>query len=640
MDTVFKNAQWIWNDKSYTNNEYCEFSDTFFCREKTASINISVCGDYTLFVNGNYVASNQYGDFPHYKVYDTVSLDGFLMDRENTLCILVWYAGKSGMRYLTPYPGLIYEIFDTTGVITSSTPNVMSRKSKAYQSGHSRKISDQLGYTFSYDATKEDSWLQGAKDGFSPSFEIQEKAEFYPRPIKKQVNAGLKSAKLHSKQGNSYVFDLGEEIVGLFHICFTSDKEQTINVSYGEDLKDGHVRRKIHNRDFSFDYTAKKGENTYTNYMLRLACRYLEIECEHDIDIERIAIIPQFYPLEVAPYGFSNPLDAKIYDICVNTLKLCMMEHYVDCPWREQCMYAYDSRNQMLSGYYAFEGGNFDYAKANLRLMSKDKRCDNLLSICFPSAENLAIPSFSLYYLISVKEYMLYSGDTTLPLEVFDKLVSILEVFKNNTKDGLITAFSGENYWNFYDWSPYAVGADMKENRAEPDFMINCIFLLALRSFDEICKKLVRINSYTHLYKTISEKLKERFFNNDTKTFFISSKSEDATELANSFALLLGLFDKEDEEAICKKLISGELAQCSLSMKPFKYDALLLVDKEKYAPHVIEEIRATYKKIVDAGSTTVWETIDGASAFDNAGSLCHGWSSIPIYYYNTLGLLK
>ena len=34
-----------------------------------------------------------------------------------------------------------------------------------------------------------------------------------------------------------------------------------------------------------------------------------------------------------------------------------MMEHYVDTPWREQCLYAFDARNQMLCGYYAFENG-------------------------------------------------------------------------------------------------------------------------------------------------------------------------------------------------------------------------------------------------------------------------------------------
>ena len=40
--------------------------------------------------------------------------------------------------------------------------------------------------------------------------------------------------------------------------------------------------------------------------------------------------------------------------------------------------------------------------------------------------------------------------------------------------------------------------------------------------------------------------------------------------------------------------------------------------------------------MMDVGATSVWETIDGASAFDNAGSLCHGWSAIPVYYFNVL----
>ena len=35
-----------------------------------------------------------------------------------------------------------------------------------------------------------------------------------------------------------------------------------------------------------------------------------------------------------------------------------------------------------------------------------------------------------------------------------------------------------------------------------------------------------------------------------------------------------------------------------------------------------------------AGATTFWETELGEKDFDNAGSLCHGWSALPIYYYH------
>lgn len=71
-------------------------------------------------------------------------------------------------------------------------------------------------------------------------------------------------------------------------------------------------------------------------------------------------------------------------------------------------------------------------------------------------------------------------------------------------------------------------------------------------------------------------------------------------------------------------------------MKTFKYDALLKCDKAKYQSAVLEEIRQDYEKMLAAGATSVWETTDGASEFDNAGSLCHGWSAIPIVYLETL----
>ena len=32
------------------------------------------------------------------------------------------------------------------------------------------------------------------------------------------------------------------------------------------------------------------------------------------------------------------------------------------------------------------------------------------------------------------------------------------------------------------------------------------------------------------------------------------------------------------------------------------------------------------------GTTTVWETDKGVSDFNNAGSLCLGWSALPVYY--------
>ena len=45
-----------------------------------------------------------------------------------------------------------------------------------------------------------------------------------------------------------------------------------------------------------------------------------------------------------------------------------------------------------------------------------------------------------------------------------------------------------------------------------------------------------------------------------------------------------------------------------------------------------EDIKKKYSYMLKKRATTFWETEKGWKDFDNAGSLCHGWSAIPVYY--------
>ena len=110
MTDVFSNSQWIWRAGNNCDNDYTEFADSFEYNGGSACVRISVCGDYTLYINGTYVASNQYGDFEHYKVYDEIDISAFVHPGVNTVSVLGWYMGVSGMRYNTPTAGLIYEV--------------------------------------------------------------------------------------------------------------------------------------------------------------------------------------------------------------------------------------------------------------------------------------------------------------------------------------------------------------------------------------------------------------------------------------------------------------------------------------------------------------------------------------------------
>ncbi len=628
---AFEKAKWIWYQNESTPDSYGEFYFTLPSL-KCAHINLSCDGDYTLFINGKYVASNQYGDYEHYKIYDQIEISDYLKDEENHIGIIVWHIGKNFSRYKSYEAGLIFEVVCQNSLVLSSDEKIASRQSKSYKNGLCKQISSQLGFSYLYDSTKEDGWLFGSGADFSSSKEIAKGAQLYPRPIKKQQNGQAVLGKLiASAKSTHYVYDLGREYVGTLSFKIDAPSNTEINISYGEHLENGCVVRKMGDRDFSIDYISQKGENEYTNHMLRFACRYLEVNSSAPIEVKEISLIPQFYEVKRTGFLPSDPLDSQIYDICVRTLENCMMEHYVDCPWREQCLYAFDSRNQMLCGYYAFENGNRDYARANLLLISKDKRKDGLLSICFPCGIDLTIPSFSLYYIVSLYEYLVHTGDKDLILEVDYKIKEILNTFLENKKDGLISRFEGENHWNFYDWSPHLSGAIYTNDGKDIDPNINLLTIIALKAYKEICCKTGIKFDYQEALDNLCQLVKSRLFDKGECLFFNDGKS--ALELTNALAILSEILTSQESQEIARRIKAGELISCSLSMKCFVYDALLALDMQN-KDYVLGRIREDYAPMIETG--TVWETIVGKEDFDGAGSLCHGWSAIPVYYYNKL----
>lgn len=629
---VFESAKKIWNSDIYVEDEYTEFLQSISFDGKKTVIRLSACGDYTLYVNGKFASSGQYGDFPHYKIYDEIDITEYLEKGENTVAILVWYFGVTSMRHFTPTPGLIYEIACDDKIIASSCEKTLSRKSLAYVSGRCKKITPQLGNSFTYNMNLEDNWKSGDTSGFTESAVLEKEKEYFARPIKKHILENAVPAKIYTTEKGTYMAELPEEIVGLVAVSFRSDSVQNVNIAYGELLENGHVKRRIASfRDFSFDLIAKEGENHFTNHMLRFACKYMEIECEKPLSDIRLSLIPQVYPLKEKEYSHLKGLDSDIYKICLNTLKLCIMEHYVDCPWREQCLYGFDSRNQMLAGYYAYADGNYEYARSNLLLLSKDRRPDGYLTICAPSARDMSIPSFALWFIVAVNEYMDYSGDLSLGTEVFEKVTDILKTFANNMENGMFVKFPHECVWNFYDWSPYAE-FERGNIAYGPDALLNIIAIIAFNAYDKICEKLGKNNVYSGISENVGKRVNEEYFDEEKGLYFFTKKGE-YTDLVNSLAIYSGIVDDTKTKDIAKALCSNTLVPSSLSYKTFKFDAVISCGKENI-PYVFGEIRRIYKTMLDAGSTTVWETELGAIDFENAGSLCHGWSSMPIYYYN------
>ncbi len=643
---IFEASQPIWWRPQAEEDEYGDFYATYPANTDGQAIFCRLCvdGDYALYVNGNYVSSNPYDDYPHRKHYDTLDLSAYTQAGINHFAVRVWHFG--GTNHFSYAPAktafLIFEVMTGGQYLLTSGQAILSRKSLAYESGRKKPITMQLGYSYRYDANREDNWQLGEGLGFAPSAVIAVSCDFAPRPVEKlQLLPETPFRLLKAEEnGNHYLLDLSAETVGLFTMRLTAAKETEICIAYGEHIEDGGVRRRIADRDFSFTYRAKPGNNTFLNPFLRIGARYLEIESENPITLDYAGLIPQQYPVRRKTYAFEHETDKAIFETSVKTLELCMLEHYVDCPWREQGLYVLDSRDQMLYGYDAFENGNAAYVRANLALMAQDNRTDGLTSICFPTAFDLTIPSFTLYWFMSTREYVEKTGDLSLVKEIYPKLTTILETFRSHKKEGLLCQFRGKAYWNFYDWTPYADYDLGHPEDSIPDLILNCLYVLALSSYQFLSEKIGQPAALSAEIDEMTAAIQAAFWREEDDAFSHIKGQPLYHQLGNALAIRALPLPQEKVKRIANSLLRPDRIPCSLSMRCFVYDALLAADEARYRPFILDELRRDFSHMLSQGATSFWETMDGAEAFDKAGSLCHGWSALPIHYFVRFGVAK
>lgn len=639
MNQPFGDAAWIWSNSHPKADEYSEFVDDFTFEEGKVVLRISADSNYAAYVNGQLAAWGQYADFPYDKVYDEVDITAFCTKGQNRLAILVWYYGDETLAVYYPgEAGLLYAVWGQAGILCKSDGDTQCRMSRSYINHRQRKITSELGFGYFYDFTKEDDWLTSPGADFHPAVVVPQVLPLRPRPCAQLILLPEVWGTVCNRFSDNHIlYDLGSEQVGFLSFVMHSCTEQEVTVAYGEHIADGQVRRILVDeefgiyRDFSVSFEVRPGKNVFLNPFRRLGCRYLEVFAEKPVEIEQIGIRPTVYPLEEAARPILTEKQNQLYTMCVETLKLCMHEHYEDCPWREQALYTMDSRNQMLCGYYAFKETRF--ARASLQLISKDRRDDGLLSICFPMKTDFVIPSFTLHYITECKEYLEYSGDLDFLREIYPKLVSVVEAFTTRLDHGLVAPFTEEKYWNFYEW-----GGDLDgQKKPEQDLIINALLSLALKNLAIIADRLGYVHSYPAQADALNQQIRRVFWDDKEKICYNYPDHKTYSQLGNALAILCEAVPEEDRAAVCLRILEDDqMVPASLSMHSFVYDAWLKVDPAYYRTVVLDDIDRLYTPMISSGGNTVWETVLGEQDFKRAGSLCHGWSAIPIYYYHQL----
>lgn len=206
-------------------------------------------------------------------------------------------------------------------------------------------------------------------------------------------------------------------------------------------------------------YGTEAKPEAYEPYWFR-TFRYVQMKIEtadEPLDILRFAYRATGYPLEVKTnVSASDPDFASIWDISVRTLRRCMHETYMDCPFYEQLQYAMDGRSEILYTYAVSADDRL--ARQAMEAFRLSQRPDGLTNSDAPTAKGNVIPGFSIYYLLMVHDHMMYFGDKELVKEHLPAIDRILAFFDGHLNElGLVGKIGGpimrSKYWSFIDWS-------------------------------------------------------------------------------------------------------------------------------------------------------------------------------------------
>lgn len=630
---AFEKAQWIWlQDPVSQTNEYADFS-AVFTAERLSDIFVRICSksEYALYVNGWFVGFQQFGDFPDEKAYDEYALSAFVHEGENLLCVVALSRNYNTCSHIENGKGIIFEVVDKNGELLVSDENTLSRSSTTYRSGALHPITSQLGMSFYYDCNGDESWLQegqmDGKNGFARSAVSDRKTKFKKRPVPRL----LIEKKLPFKDIGNGIFDAGKECVGQLYFEIESDREKELDIYYGEHITDGGVRHTIGGREFTLHFRLKKGKNLFVGWFLRLGGRYLQLS-DVSVQVREIGMIPVRYPVERLPYT-GKAIPKEIYDTAVYTLECCMHDHYEDCPWREQGQYTMDSRTQILCGYYAF--GETRLPASALRTMAHRLTEQGVFSITSPSKNELSIPSFSLIYPLMLKEYYDFTEDKALLSDVYENTRRMLEHYLSARVDGLLPMLKE---WNFFEWADdlhneWEIGTQT-ENREKLPLATNAFLIIALENFALVSEILgLDGEKYRAEAALVRKKAHDAFYCTQNGLFYsycVNGRGEGMSEYCQVFALYAGIAEKKEEKAVLDVLMSDNaLTPLTLNNYIFKYEVLL--QRNGYERFVCEDVRRVWGYMLEQGATTFWETIKGEADFCGAGSLCHGWSAVPVY---------
>jgi hypothetical protein len=410
------------------------------------------------------------------------------------------------------------------------------------------------------------------------------------------------------------LYDFGEQNCGYYELDLVAEEGLLVDVAQVEYIDPaGRVQHTDAYRN-SMRYVCKEGRNRFVS-LWRRSGRYLFVTLRNQTRpaaVRSIRLIESTYPVDcVGHFACSDPELDRIWEVSARTLKLCMEDTFTDCPLYEQTLWVGDARSEALLAFTPF--GAEDLARRCILLAGQSLEDYPLVLSQVPTTWETILPGWAHLWGVSVWDYYFYSGDRAFIEQVWPMVIANLE-----GADRL----SGGRY-----------GASMLHVGAV-NAALKCADLLGDAERAEWLRQ-----RRAGLVAALNERWDDEL-GGYAGRWRRRGGAQGASLAMAAQGLLYDVVEEENREAALQSIL------VPVEESPVRSSVELLqlceaLEREGHQDYVIELLKAKTRPMLEAGASTFWEHFPPGVPHQSDGewptrSHCHGWSSIPVHFFNRI----
>jgi alpha-L-rhamnosidase len=468
-----------------------------------------------------------------------------------------------------------------------------------------------------------------------PSLENTRPHHLWEYTHKAQALAHNAWLELFAQRAPFAVYDLGAETFARVRLTLRGGGSAILAVSTGESLPEVHT----YSRRFTDIFSLRDGETFTTT---PAGFRYIKLTALSSggeaATIEPLEVQHIRYPAEqIGSFRCDDPVLTRVWALSARTLWLCLQNEVWDGIKRDQRAWMGDLWVEALVAYHLFADQRLvrhtlavlaELGPGPARPLEQQRYPGLLASWKTTTGDINDIPSYTLWWVIGLADYLRYTGDHSLIEEVAGDLAATLEhVASWVGEDGIWRFQSG---WDFVDWAPLSA--------AEREVFCHLLACQVLTLGADLLEGAGRpVAPYRAAHVRMVDAARAAWWRGGDATL-------GAAHHLHAMAIRSGVLTDAEAALLFDRHLAGDPPMTMTYWHRYAdLDAARRVGRVQWG---LDSIRRHWGQALQVGMTTLWEAFDAAwigpdphgatmigAEFGRYGgyetSLCHGWSAGP-----------